>query len=282
MKLLTFLAKSFVAGETPESAIIAVKKLNSMGILATLDVLGENVKNKEMAEDAVQTYLDLLDIINNNGIQSHVSLKLTQMGLDIDDEYCYQNVRKIVERAKNYNNFVRIDMEGSPYTQRTLDIYSRLKKEFDNVGIVIQAYLYRSEEDIKYLNSINAKVRLCKGAYKESKSIAIKKMKEIRKNFLDLASILFNDGNYPAIATHDSYLLKEIKKMAKEKNISNDKFEFQMLYGIRSKTQERIANEGYNIRIYVPFGTHWLPYFYRRLRERKENLWFLIKNLFKR
>ena len=283
MRLLTKLASAFVAGETPDEAMKVVKKLNEKNITGTLDVLGENVTNREEADRAVQAYLDLLDTINEAGVKSHVSLKLTQMGLDIDDEYCYQNMVKIVGKAREYNNFVRIDMEGSDYTQRTLDIFYRLHKEFnDSVGIVIQAYLFRSEKDIEDLNKIKARVRLCKGAYKESPTIAYKKMKDIRKNFIKLAEMLFSNGNYPAIATHDDYLIDWTKNFVKEKGISNDKFEFQMLYGIRTKTQERLAKEGYNIRIYIPFGTHWLPYFYRRLRERKENVWFVVKNLFKR
>lgn len=283
MKLLTKLAKAFVAGETSDEAMKAVKKLNEKNITATLDVLGENVTNRKEADRAVQAYLNLLDTINEAGVKSHVSLKLTQMGLDIEDEYCYQNMVKIVKKVKEYKNFVRIDMEGSAYTQRTLDIFYRLHDEFDDsVGIVIQAYLFRSEKDIEDLNKIKARVRLCKGAYKEPSSIAYKKMKDIRKNFIRLASMLFSNGNYPAIATHDDYLIEWTKNFVREKGIPNNKFEFQMLYGIRTKTQERLAKEGYNIRIYVPFGTHWLPYFYRRLRERKENVWFVVKNLFKK
>ncbi|MCP2521101.1 proline dehydrogenase family protein, partial [SCandidatus Aminicenantes bacterium Aminicenantia_JdfR_composite] len=277
MRLLTKLASAFVAGETPDEAMKVVKRLNEKNITGTLDVLGENVTNKEEADRAVQAYLDLLDTINQTRVRSYVSLKLTQMGLDIDDEYCYQNMVKIVEKAKKYNNFVRIDMEGSDYTQKTLDIFYRLHKEFnDSVGIVIQAYLFRSEKDIEDLNKIKARVRLCKGAYKEPPTIAYKKMKDIRKNFIKLAEMLFSNGNYPAIATHDDYLIDWTKNFVKEMGISNDKFEFQMLYGIRTKTQEKLAKEGYNIRIYIPFGTHWLPYFYRRLRERKENVWFVV------
>lgn len=282
MKLLTRLAKSFVVGETIDEALKAVNKLNQRGIMATLDVLGESVKVKEDSDKAVRAYLDLLDGISRTGTSSHVSLKLTQMGLDIDDEYCYQNMIKIVSHAKNYNNFVRFDMEGSPHTQRTLDIFYRVRERFDNVGIVIQAYLYRSEKDIQDLNRIKAKVRICKGAYKEPKEIAIKKMKDIRKNFMNLTQLLFENGIYPAIATHDDKLIQATKDYVAERGISKEDFEFQLLYGIRTKTQQQLAEEGYNVRIYVPFGTHWLPYFYRRLRERKENVFFVLKNMFKR
>jgi len=282
MKILTRLAKSFVAGETADEALKAVKKLNEKGIMSTLDVLGESVKNREDADKAVQAYLDLLDTIPRAALNSHVSLKLTQMGLDIDDEYCYQNLVKILNRAKEHNNFVRIDMEGSAHTQRTLDIFYRLNKNFANVGIVIQAYLYRSEKDIQDLCKIKAKVRLCKGAYKEPKEIAIKKMKDIRKNFLKLSDMLFKEGIYPAIATHDDILIQATKDYVAEHRIPNDKFEFQLLYGIRTMTQQKLAEEGHRVRTYVPFGTHWLPYFYRRLRERKENVFFVLKNFFKK
>ena len=282
MKVLTHLAKSFVAGETIDEALKGVDKLNQRGIVATLDVLGESVKVKEDSDKAVKAYLDLIDAISRAGVSSHVSLKLTQMGLDIDDEYCCQNMIKIISHAKNYDNFVRFDMEGSPHTQRTLDIFYRVRERFDNVGIVIQAYLYRSEKDTQDLNRIKAKVRICKGAYKEPKEIAIKKMKDIRKNFMKLTQMLFENGIYPAIATHDDKLIQATKDYVTERGISREDFEFQFLYGIRAKTQQQLAEEGYNVRIYVPFGTHWLPYFYRRLRERKENIFFVLKNLFKR
>lgn len=282
MKLLTRMAKSFVAGETIDEALKAVNKLNQRGILATLDVLGESVKVREDSEKAVQDYLDLLDAIHQTGVKSHVSLKLTQMGLDIDDEYCYQNMDKIVGHAKEYNNFVRFDMEGSPHTQRTLDIFYRVRERFDNVGIVIQAYLYRSEKDIQALNRIKAKVRICKGAYKEPKEIAIKKMKDIRENFMKLTEILFEDGVYPAVGTHDDILIQATKDYVADQGISKKDFEFQFLYGIRTKTQQQLAEEGYIVRIYVPFGTHWLPYTYRRFRERKENVFFVLRNLFKK
>jgi proline dehydrogenase len=281
MNLLTRMARSFVAGETVEDAVKAVRRLNEKGIVATLDVLGEGVKDKETADRAVKAYLDLLDAIPAAGITSHVSVKLTQMGLDIDNEYCYENMVRIIGKARDLNNFVRIDMEGSPHTQRTLDLFYRLRPMFDNVGIVLQAYLYRTETDVRDLNRIKGKVRLCKGAYKEPKEIAIKKMKDIRRNFMKLADVLFREGVYPAIATHDDKLIAWTKAYVAEQKISPDAFEFQFLYGIRNKTQQKLAGEGYRVRTYVPFGTHWLPYFSRRLRERKENVFFVVKNLFK-
>jgi proline dehydrogenase len=282
MKLLTRMARSFVAGETVEDAIKNVRKLNEKSIMATLDVLGESVNDKETAEKAVNAYLDLLDAIPKAGLNSHVSLKLTQMGLDIDTEYCTQNIDRIVGKAKMLGNFVRVDMEGTPYTQRTLDIFHRLRQKYDNVGIVVQAYLYRTEKDLRELNKIKTKIRICKGAYKEPADLAIQKMKDIRTNFIKLSELAFTEGVYPAIATHDDRLIKWTKEYTAGNKIANDRFEFQYLYGIRNKTFRKLAEEGYRVRCYVPFGTHWLPYFMRRMRERKENVFFVIKNLFRK
>jgi proline dehydrogenase len=281
MRLLTFLAKRFVAGDTMEDAGEAVKKLNSSGIKATLDILGENVAKKEDAIKARDGYLNLLDFIDRSKLDSNVSLKLTMLGLDLDPKFCEENLRMIVKKAKSLSNFVRVDMEGTPYTQVTLDVFNNVYKEFKgNVGIVIQAYLFRSEDDVKFLNSLHVPVRLCKGAYKEPANLAIKDMKEIRKNFLGLSKKLLENGGYPAFATHDPFLIDEIKNYISSKNISKDKFEFQMLYGIRRKLSKRLADEGYKVRLYVPYGTHWLPYTIRRLRERKENVFFVVKSFF--
>ncbi len=282
MSILTYFARAFVAGERVKDAVKAVRKLNEKGIMATLDILGENVTDIKTAENAINSYLELLDVIAKEGIDSNVSLKLTQMGLDIDYKFCLENIKRIASKAKESDNFVRIDMEGSAYTQKTLDLFKEVFKDFKNVGVVIQAYLKRSVEDIKELNQMGARIRICKGAYKEPPEIAYKKMKEIRESFLQICKLLFENGNYPAIATHDTYLINSVKKMAKEMGKSPKDFEFQMLFGIRPKTQERLTQEGYRMRVYVPFGTHWLPYFYRRLRERKENIFFVVKNLFKR
>jgi proline dehydrogenase len=282
MKLLTRMARAFVAGYTVDEALKQVQKLKDKGIMVTLDILGEAVEDRAMCDKAVQDYLDLLTKLAEVKSEAHISLKLTQMGLAIDDEYCTQNMVKIVSLAKKSSRFVRIDMEGSAVTQRTLDIFYRLRKQFDNVGIVVQAYLYRTEQDIRAISAIKGKVRLCKGAYKEPKEVAIKKMKDIRANFIKLSQILFQEGVYLAIATHDTKLIKWTKNYAAENKIKNSDWEFQFLYGIRNKTQRKLAEEGYRVRTYVPFGTHWIPYFYRRLRERKENVFFLTKNFFKR
>ena len=281
MKLMTRLAKSFVAGETISEALPRVKKMYEDGLTTTLDILGESVEEREQSDKSVQAYMDLLDGIHESGIPTHVSLKLTQMGLDIDDEYCYQNMVKIVSKAKSYGTFVRFDMEGSPHTQRTLDIFYRIREQFDNVGIVLQAMLRRTDKDVDDLNKAKAKVRMCKGAYKEPQEIAHQKMKDIREAFKQLSIKLFKDGDYPAIATHDDKLINWTREYVQENNISKNDFEFQFLYGIRVKTWHKLVAEGYNVRVYVPFGTHWMPYYFRRLRERNENVWFVIKNFFK-
>jgi proline dehydrogenase len=282
MSLLFRLASRFVAGENMNQAVAAVKRLNARGLTASLDILGENVHDKATAEKAVQGYVDLLGRIQAAQIDSNVSVKLTMTGLDIGDEYCIENASRIIEKARESNNFVRIDMEGSPYTERTLKVFLQLHKQYpSNVGVVIQAYLHRSDRDIDTLNDVGARVRLCKGAYKEPPSVAIQKMSEIRENYKKLTEKLLTKGVYPAIATHDDILINWTKSYIAEKGIGNDKFEFQMLYGIRTATQEAIVRSGHRMRIYVPYGTHWAPYFYRRLRERKENIWFVVTNLFK-
>lgn len=279
MSLLFRLASRFVAGERVEQAIRAVQKLNAKGLTASLDILGENVSDRTTAERAVQGYINLLDQIHESKIDSNISVKLTMTGLDIGDDYCTENVSRICDKAKAINNFVRIDMEGSAYTERTLKVFFQLHKKYSNVGAVIQAYLHRSEKDIDALNAVGARVRLCKGAYKEPPSVAIQKMSEIRKNYKKLSEKLLTQGVYPAIATHDDSLIEWTKQFVMERGIPDDKFEFQMLYGIRSSTQDAIARSGHRMRIYVPFGTHWVPYFYRRLRERKENVWFVVSNM---
>lgn len=281
MNLLFRVASRFVAGERVEQATVAIQKLNAKGLTASLDILGENVHDQATAERAVQGYLDSLERIHETKIDANVSIKLTMTGFDIDEDYCFDNASRICERALSYNNFVRIDMEGSAYTERTIKLFLRLHKKFSNVGPVIQAYLHRSEKDIDTLNDVGARVRLCKGAYKEPPSVAIQKMSEIRKNFIRLAEKLLTRGVYPGIATHDDQLIDWTKRYVVEQGISNDRFEFQMLYGIRPGTQEAVVRDGYRMRIYVPFGSHWMPYFYRRLRERKENVWFVMSNFLK-
>lgn len=279
--ILFFLARRFVAGLNMDAAVKAVQQLNRQGIKATLDVLGENVKETSSAEMAVSNYLSTLDSMRQTGIDSNVSLKLTQMGLDIGRDYCLKNLTQICERAAAAGNFVRIDMEGSAYTERTLSVFEELYQKHSNAGVVLQAYLHRTQADLERIVKLGARVRLCKGAYKEPASVAIQSMDEIRRNYRQLAEKLLLKGNYPAIATHDDELISWVQQFARDHAIGQDQFEFQMLYGIRAETQRRLAREGYRVRVYVPYGTHWLPYFYRRLRERKENVFFVIRHFFK-
>ncbi|MFH1017733.1 MAG: proline dehydrogenase family protein [Pseudomonadota bacterium] len=279
MSALSYLARRFVAGETLDDAMKAVISLNRDGILASLDVLGENVHSETEAAVARDEYLRLLDEIRRLGVKSNVSLKLTQMGLDMGHELCISNVRRIVERARQYGNFVRIDMEGSAYTERTLGIFTELRKTCPNLGIVLQAYLHRSEEDAKKLVELKAPVRVCKGAYKEPASIAFHRMEDIRRSFRQLVEILLKAGSNVGIATHDEKLIRWALEWTAREKIPRDRFEFQVLYGLRRKRARQLAAEGYPVRFYVPFGTHWLPYFVRRLRERKENVFFVLKSL---
>lgn len=281
MRFLTFLARRFIAGETAEDAISALKELNKMGMSATLDILGENVTNQAKAIRAADSYIELLEIIDKNNIDSNISIKLTQMGLDISDQFCFENVSRILKRAKSLGNFVRIDMEGSQYTERTLELVYRWHEEYGNVGAVIQAYLYRSENDINELNKKKIKVRLCKGAYKEPKDVAFQSKDDVNSNFIKLSGMLLNGGVYPAIASHDGSMVKSTIQQAKNLGRDKDDFEFQMLYGVNRSAQRELVNQGYKMRIYTPFGTHWLPYFLRRLRERRENVLFIARHLFK-
>lgn len=280
MSILTIFAKRFITGETLDSAIEAIKHLNANKMTATLDMLGENVTNKEMAIKTADCYLEMLDAIAKNGVNSNVSIKLTQMGLDISDEFCYENVSRILDKATALKNFVRVDMEGSPYTERTLQLVYKWHEKYPNMGTVIQAALLRSEKDIAELNRRKITVRLCKGAYKEPASVAFQRKQDVNANYIKLADILLKDGVYPAIATHDDKMIAAALESAKKYGRGKDDFEFQMLYGINRSGQRKIAEQGYRMRIYTPWGTHWFPYYYRRLRERKENIFFIFRHLF--
>ena len=279
--ILTFFARRFIAGETKEEAVSAVRKLNGIGIKATLDILGENVSSKKMAEDLADRYIDLLETIDSTEVIANVSLKLTQMGLDISDDFCYDNVGRIIEAARQRNSFVRIDMEGSDYAQRTLDLVYRWAEKSDNVGAVIQAMLYRSENDINNLIQRGIRVRLCKGAYKEPASVAFQKKDQVNENYVVLMKLLLQSGIFHSIATHDNAMIAATNKYAEQINLGKDKYEFQMLYGINRAAQVKLVSDGYGMLVYVPFGTHWFPYYYRRLRERKENILFILKHLIK-
>ncbi|MDP9382399.1 MAG: proline dehydrogenase family protein [Chloroflexota bacterium] len=269
----------FVAGESAESALKAVRELQSQGVQSTLDLLGESVTDLRAAEASVESYLELLEDIRRSGLPSHISLKLTQLGLDVDEELCRQNLQRILSRAEEYGVFVRFDMESSAYTQRTLDMYRSLRPEFSNFGVVIQSYLYRSAQDIEDLIAEGARVRLCKGAYLEPADVAYQRKEDVDANYILLMERLLSDGNYPAIATHDPAMIAHARRYVREHDIPNSAWEFQMLYGVRRDLQESLAAEGYNMRCYVPFGTEWYPYFMRRLAERPANLAFLLRNV---
>jgi len=283
MKLPFALARRFVAGETFKATIPIVKELNNKGIKVSLDLLGENVKDRKTADETTIEYVDLLNGIRDMGLDSNISIKLTMIGLDIDESYCVDNLHTLLNVAKQNGQFIRLDMEGSPYTQRTIDILKEAHGEYPgHVGTVIQAMLHRTRNDIPDLASIDADVRLCKGAYKEPSNVAIQKMPEIREAYKAYAKQLLGVTPYPRMATHDDELVNFVLDYTKEQSISKDRFEMQMLYGLRQSTCEEMAENGYNVRVYVPYGTMWVPYFTRRLRERKENVWFVVSNLFRK
>lgn len=283
MKLPFVLAKRFVAGETFDQSVPKVRELNEHGIRVTLDLLGENVKEKDMADDTVESYIQLIEKIHNAGLRSTISIKLTMLGLDIDEEYCRDNLFRLLDAARMRNTFVRIDMEGSDYTQATIDLFREAFREYGkHVGIVIQAYLHRSRDDIPELAEMGADVRLCKGAYGEPERIALQNMPAIREAYKEYAKILLNKTTYPRIATHDDELVDWVKTYALEQNLGKSRFEFQMLYGLREETMIELTENGYNTRVYVPYGTMWFPYFKRRLLERKENIFFVASTMFKK
>ena len=270
-------ANRFVAGETLDTAIEAVRALNARGITASLDVLGESVHNEPEARATAKEYVEILDRIAAEGVDSNVSLKLTAMGLDVSEDLCIRLMDEVLGRARDLGTFVRIDMESSAYTQRTLDIFEhRLFPAFrEHVGIVLQSYLYRTMADVEDAIRMRARVRLCKGAYKEPDTVAFPDKKDVDDSYLRAMRLLLTRGNYPGIATHDEAIINEVKRFALEQGISPDRFEFQMLYGVRRDLQDQLVDEGYRMRVYVPFGTRWYPYLMRRLAERPANVAFL-------
>ncbi len=276
-------ASRFVAGESVTTAIEAVRGLNAKGITASLDLLGESTTNETEAYASQREYLQLLDLIAREKLNANVSLKLTAMGMDISDELCVKVTREILERAKQYGNFVRLDMESSAYTQKTLDLFEQhFYPDFRaNVGIVLQSYLYRTEADVKRANELGARVRICKGAYKEPAAVAFPEKADVDRNYVTAMHHLMEHGNYPGIATHDEVIIAEAKRFAKEKGIASDRYEFQMLYGVRRDLQEGLVRDGYRVRCYVPFGTQWYPYLMRRLAERPANVAFMAGNVVK-
>src|SRR5947209_8453056 len=282
-KLFKKLTTRFIAGENINEAIAAIRDLNVRGCSASFDHLNESVTSTAETEAEVREYLDVLSRIDDSSIDSNVSIKLTQFGLEIDPEMAYRNARRVVEDAARRGNFVRIDMEGSNVTQATIDVFKRLRSEFglNDVGIVLQSYLYRTMADARELIKIPARIRLCKGAYDEPASVAYPEKKDVDENYVRVMQLLLASGTYHGIATHDPKMIDATIQFAQREGISKDAFEFQMLYGIRRDLQEQLARDGWRMRIYVPYGKHWYPYFMRRLAERPANIWFVMKNFLK-
>ena len=273
-------ARRFVAGDTLEDAVAAARRIEARGLLHTLDHLGESVRSVSEAEAGARQYRRIIDTIAGAGIGRNISVKLTQLGLEVDRATCLDNVRQILDPAQRHECFVRIDMEGSAYTGPTLDIFETLWQQGSrNLGIVLQSYLRRSEADLTRVNALGARVRLVKGAYNEPTQVAYHKKADVDAAFVRMMDALFREGTYPAIATHDVVLIEEAKLRAARIGLSSDRFEFQMLYGIRRDLQASLAEEGYRVRIYIPFGREWFPYFMRRLGERPANVFFLIRGL---
>ena len=276
-------ASRFVAGETVESAVAALRDLNGARLAASLDLLGESVQHPDDARQARDTYLETVDRIHAAGAEANVSVKLTQMGLDIDEALCIDNLRAIVGKAKQYGSFVRIDMEQSTYTAKTLQLFTDVfYPEFGNaVGVVLQSYLRRTAADVDAMISLGARVRLCKGAYKEPESVAFPAKRDVDATFVACMERLLEHGHYPGIATHDEKIIAHARAFTKGKGIVPARYEFQMLYGVRRDLQHGLRREGYNVRVYVPFGTHWYPYLMRRLAERPANIVFIVGNVVK-
>lgn len=271
-------SRRFVAGEQLDEAIQATRVLNQRHIQVALDHLGENVSDEKEARAAAQDYINALENIKKTGVDANISIKLTALGLDISQELCERNVRTILELAQGYGIFVCIDMEGSDYTERTIDITRRMHQQFEHVGTVIQSYLYRSRKDVEQLIAQGIRMRLVKGAYKEPKTVAIQSKSEVDHNYVQLMMVLLARGNFPAIASHDEAIIEATCKYARDHGISRDAFEFQLLYGIRRDLQEKLVRQGYHVRVYVPYGSQWYPYLMRRLAERPANLMFVMSN----
>jgi len=288
-------AARFVAGDTLADAMAVTQRLNRRGLNVTLDFLGESVTNADEAARAADEYLRALEEIGSGQARANVSLKLTQMGLDLGEGICLANVRRVTEKARAVAAFVRVDMEDTPHTDRTLAMVRELRLEFENIGVVLQAYLYRTERDLLSLAGEYTRVRLCKGAYQEPPDKAFPRKRDVDANYLRLARLLLDRaaeapagdpaGRVPplcALATHDEKMIADAQRYAADRALSRQSFEFQMLYGIRPRLQEQLADAGYGVRVYVPYGTHWYPYLMRRLAERPANLWFFVSSLFRR
>ncbi len=277
------LASRFVAGETLDSAVGVVRALNAKGVTTSLDLLGESVRTEAEARAAADTAMSMLDRIATDKLQSNISVKLTQLGLDLGDDFCAENTRRLLEKAKATGSFVRVDMEASAYTQRTLDLVEKqlFPQYREQVGTVVQSYLFRTDADIDRLIGEGVRVRLCKGAYKEPASVAYPDKKDVDASYARNMEKLLERGNYPGIATHDEQLIARARRFVEQKGIARDRFEFQMLHGVRRDLQDMLIRDGYRLRVYVPFGTQWYPYLMRRLAERPANIAFILGNVVK-
>jgi len=277
------LTTRFVAGETIDEVVNFIRGINVEGCSASFDHLNESVGSAAEAEVEVAEYLNILSRIDETKINSNVSIKLTQFGLGLDHELAYRNARRVVEEAHKRGNFVRVDMEDSSVTQVTIDIFKRLREEFglNDVGIVLQSYLRRTYADTQELVKLPARIRICKGAYNEPPEVAFPSKKDVDDNYVRVMQLLLSSGTYHGIATHDPKMIEATTNFASREGIGKDKFEFQMLYGVRRDLQHQLAHDGYNVRVYVPYGKHWYPYFMRRLAERPANIWFVLKNVLK-
>jgi proline dehydrogenase len=272
-------ARRFVAGETLEDAIAATQALNQRGMQVALDLLGENVTDAQEARTATQEYIQALDLIKKANVDANISVKLTALGLDISKDVCDENLCTILDHARDLDIFICVDMEGSDYTERTVDTVLRMHERYDAVGTVMQSYLYRSYKDTERLIAQGIRIRLVKGAYKELESVAYQEKYDVDKNYLQLMEMLLARGNFSAIASHDEQIITAACKYARDHGISKSSFEFQMLYGIRRDLQEQLVKQGYNVRVYVPYGSQWYPYLMRRMAERPANLMFFMSNI---
>jgi proline dehydrogenase len=282
-RLFKKLTTRFVAGDTVDEVIPIIREINRENSTASFDHLNESVESETEAEREVAEYLNILAKIDEQKVKSNVSIKLTQFGLGLDPELAYCNARRVVEEAHRRGNFVRVDMEDSSVTQTTIDIFKRLRAEFglNDVGIVLQSYLYRTFADAQELVKLPARIRICKGAYFEPPEVAYAEKKDVDANYVKVMQLLLSSGTYHGIATHDPKMIDATIDFAQREGIGKEKYEFQMLYGIRRDLQHQLARDGFNLRIYVPYGKHWYPYFMRRLAERPANIWFVMKNLAK-
>jgi proline dehydrogenase len=282
-RLFKKLTTRFVAGETIDEAVAFIRELNAEGCSASFDHLNESVASPAEAEAEVTEYLQVLNQIDETGINSNASIKLTQFGLELDPELAYKNARAVVADAARRGNFVRVDMESSSVTQVTIDIFKRLRSEFElnDVGIVLQSYLRRTYADAEELVKLPVRIRICKGAYNEPPEVAFPDKKDVDENYVRVMQLLLSSGTYHGIATHDPKMIEATVAFLQREGIPKEAFEFQMLYGVRRDLQRQLAKDGYNMRVYVPYGKHWYPYFMRRLAERPANIWFVLKNLLK-